>query len=138
MFQFHQTLKTYLNDRVWDFHFYVAKNWPDQPVILHFPGMTKTVSDKDYRERLSQITMFNHEILYFAPFHLFTKRVFFNFVTNIERMCAYDILRTLFSITSNIFNLQLSEQLKSLFQLINRHIIINQSSLCWTKTYLIK
>lgn len=43
LLQFHQTLKTYLNDRVWEFHFYVSKSWPDQPVILHFPGMTKTV-----------------------------------------------------------------------------------------------
>ncbi|KAK9872623.1 hypothetical protein WA026_018756 [Henosepilachna vigintioctopunctata] len=43
--KFHQTLRTYLNDRVWDFHFYVNKEWPEQPVILHFPGMTKTAID---------------------------------------------------------------------------------------------
>ncbi|KAJ3665334.1 hypothetical protein Zmor_000833 [Zophobas morio] len=46
--KFHQTLKTYLNDRVWDFHFYVTKTWPDQPVILHFPGMTSTPNGKIY------------------------------------------------------------------------------------------
>ncbi|KAF2903919.1 hypothetical protein ILUMI_02259, partial [Ignelater luminosus] len=40
--KFHQTLKTYLNDRVWDFYFYVSKSWPEEPVLLHFPGMTKT------------------------------------------------------------------------------------------------
>ncbi|KAL3278550.1 hypothetical protein HHI36_016097, partial [Cryptolaemus montrouzieri] len=40
--KFHQTLKTFLNDRVWDFHFYVNKDWPERAVILHFPGMTKT------------------------------------------------------------------------------------------------
>lgn len=44
LFQFHQTLKTYLNDHVWDFHFYIPRTWPDQAVILHFPGMTGTVS----------------------------------------------------------------------------------------------
>lgn len=41
--QFHQTLKTFLRDRVWEFYFYVTKTWPEQTVILHFPGMTKTV-----------------------------------------------------------------------------------------------
>ncbi|CAG9772665.1 unnamed protein product [Ceutorhynchus assimilis] len=46
--KFHQTLKTFVNDRVWDFHFYVTKNWPEQAVILHFPGMTKTPNDKLY------------------------------------------------------------------------------------------
>ncbi|GLV31757.1 uncharacterized protein CBL_07516 [Carabus blaptoides fortunei] len=46
--KFHQTIKTYLNDRVWDFHFYVSKTWPEEPVILHFPGMTKTPGDKLY------------------------------------------------------------------------------------------
>ncbi|XP_019870155.1 uncharacterized protein LOC109598692 [Aethina tumida] len=46
--KFHQTLKTFLNDRVWDFHFYVSKSWPDEPVILHFPGMTLTPNGKTY------------------------------------------------------------------------------------------
>nr|CAD7424824.1 unnamed protein product [Timema monikensis] len=41
---FHQTLKTFLNDRVWDFYFYVNKSWPEEPVCLHFPGMTLSVS----------------------------------------------------------------------------------------------
>lgn len=44
VFQIHQTLQTYLKDRVWDFHFYVTKTWPEQLVVLHFPGMTQTVS----------------------------------------------------------------------------------------------
>ncbi|XP_030756760.1 glycine N-acyltransferase-like [Sitophilus oryzae] len=46
--KFHQTLKTFVNDRVWDFHFYVTKNWPEQAVILHFPGMTRTPNNKLY------------------------------------------------------------------------------------------
>ncbi|XP_060525924.1 uncharacterized protein LOC132701765 [Cylas formicarius] len=46
--KFHQTLKTYLNDRVWDFHFYVTKTWPDEAVILHFPGMTSTPNNALY------------------------------------------------------------------------------------------
>ncbi|XP_066251469.1 uncharacterized protein [Euwallacea similis] len=46
--KFHQTLKTFINDRVWDFHFYVTKNWPEQAVILHFPGMTRTPNNKLY------------------------------------------------------------------------------------------
>ncbi|XP_071055354.1 uncharacterized protein [Onthophagus taurus] len=46
--KFHQTLKTYLNDRVWDFHFYVPKNWPEEKVVLHFPGMTQTPNGKLY------------------------------------------------------------------------------------------
>lgn len=46
--QFHQTVKTYLNDRVWQFYFYVSKNWPEQPICLHFPGCTLTVSGLNY------------------------------------------------------------------------------------------
>ncbi|XP_044762514.1 uncharacterized protein LOC123319541 [Coccinella septempunctata] len=46
--KFHQTLTTYLNDRVWDFHFYVNKDWPERPVVLHFPGMTKTPNNTLY------------------------------------------------------------------------------------------
>ncbi|XP_023018349.1 glycine N-acyltransferase [Leptinotarsa decemlineata] len=46
--KFHQTLETYLKDRVWDFHFYVTKTWPEQAVIIHFPGMTKTPNGKLY------------------------------------------------------------------------------------------
>nr|XP_012141193.1 PREDICTED: uncharacterized protein LOC100880491 isoform X1 [Megachile rotundata] len=38
--KFHQTLLTYMRDRVWDFHFYVANNWPEDAICLHFPGMT--------------------------------------------------------------------------------------------------
>lgn len=65
LFQFHQTLKTFLNDRVWDFHFYVSKNWPEQPVCLHFPGMTSSVSNLVLRKyvphgpRLARHTMLN-------------------------------------------------------------------------------
>ncbi|CAH1989740.1 unnamed protein product [Acanthoscelides obtectus] len=46
--KFHQTLKTFLKDRVWEFYFYVTKTWPEQAVILHFPGMTKTPNNKLY------------------------------------------------------------------------------------------
>ncbi|XP_012264274.2 helicase SWR1-like [Athalia rosae] len=39
--KFHQTLLTYLEERVWEFHFYVANGWPKlSPICLHFPGMT--------------------------------------------------------------------------------------------------
>lgn len=41
--QFHQTIQTYLNDRIWQFYFYVSKNWPEEPVCLHFPGCTLKV-----------------------------------------------------------------------------------------------
>lgn len=47
--QFQQTIKTYLNDRVWKFYFYVSKNWPEEPVCLHFPGCTLTVNDSTNR-----------------------------------------------------------------------------------------
>lgn len=43
LFQFHQTLRTYLEDFIWDFNFYVSKNWPEDPICLHFPGMTSSV-----------------------------------------------------------------------------------------------
>ena len=42
--QFHQTLLTYMRNKVWEFHFYVANDWPEVPVCLHFPGMTLSVS----------------------------------------------------------------------------------------------
>ncbi|KAK0159636.1 hypothetical protein PV327_010730 [Microctonus hyperodae] len=38
--KFHQTVLTYMKDRVWEFHFYVADEWPTVPICLHFPGMT--------------------------------------------------------------------------------------------------
>ncbi|XP_033220765.1 uncharacterized protein LOC117175219 [Belonocnema kinseyi] len=38
--KFQQTLLTYMRHRVWEFHFYVANDWPEVPVCLHFPGMT--------------------------------------------------------------------------------------------------
>ncbi|XP_076681418.1 glycine N-acyltransferase-like protein 3 isoform X2 [Andrena cerasifolii] len=38
--KFHQTLLTYTRDRVWDFNFYVADDWPRDAICLHFPGMT--------------------------------------------------------------------------------------------------
>ncbi|XP_026688448.1 uncharacterized protein LOC103522579 [Diaphorina citri] len=40
--KFHQTLRTFLNDKVYDFHFYISKSWPEDPICLHFPGMTKS------------------------------------------------------------------------------------------------
>lgn len=46
--KFHQTIKTYLNDRVWQFYFYVTKNWPEDPVCLHFPGCTLTPNKNMY------------------------------------------------------------------------------------------
>ncbi|XP_017858033.1 PREDICTED: uncharacterized protein LOC108610444 [Drosophila arizonae] len=47
--KFHQTIKTYLNDRIWDFKFYVAKDWPEKPIILHFPGCTLTPHNNIYQ-----------------------------------------------------------------------------------------
>ncbi|XP_073997445.1 uncharacterized protein isoform X2 [Rhodnius prolixus] len=44
----HQTIRTYLKDRVWEFNFYVAKDWPNDPVVLHFPGMTQTPDRRMY------------------------------------------------------------------------------------------
>ncbi|RLU22478.1 hypothetical protein DMN91_004756 [Ooceraea biroi] len=38
--KFHQTVLTYMRDRVWEFHFYVANDWPEDAICLHFPGMT--------------------------------------------------------------------------------------------------
>ncbi|KZC07690.1 hypothetical protein WN55_08010 [Dufourea novaeangliae] len=29
-----------MRDKVWDFHFYVANDWPEDAICLHFPGMT--------------------------------------------------------------------------------------------------
>ncbi|XP_024084161.1 glycine N-acyltransferase-like protein 2 isoform X2 [Cimex lectularius] len=46
--KFHQTILTYLKDKVWDFYFYVAKDWPSDPIILHFPGMTSTPNNQMY------------------------------------------------------------------------------------------
>lgn len=47
--KFQQTIKTYLNDRVWDFQFYVSKDWPEKPIILHFPGCTLTPNNNIYQ-----------------------------------------------------------------------------------------
>ncbi|XP_053679033.1 uncharacterized protein LOC128729510 [Anopheles nili] len=44
--KFHQTIKTYLNNRVWRFQFYKAKRWPVDPVCLHFPGCTYTPENR--------------------------------------------------------------------------------------------
>uniref|UniRef100_A0A0C9RGJ7 RimI protein n=1 Tax=Fopius arisanus TaxID=64838 RepID=A0A0C9RGJ7_9HYME len=38
--KFHQTVLTYMRNKVWQFHFYVADGWPAVPICLHFPGMT--------------------------------------------------------------------------------------------------
>ncbi|KAG7190176.1 hypothetical protein KM043_006302 [Ampulex compressa] len=38
--KFHQTVETYMRDKVWDFHFYVANDWPKSAICIHFPGMT--------------------------------------------------------------------------------------------------
>jgi len=46
--QFHQTIQTYLNHRIWQFYFYVAKNWPEEEVCLHFPGCTLTPNHQLY------------------------------------------------------------------------------------------
>lgn len=38
--KFHQTLLTYMKDKVWEFYFYVPNEWPNIQICLHFPGMT--------------------------------------------------------------------------------------------------
>lgn len=47
--QFHQTIKTYLNHRVWQFYFYAVKSWPEDetPVFIHFPGCTSTPNNHE-------------------------------------------------------------------------------------------
>ncbi|KAI8421552.1 hypothetical protein MSG28_009585 [Choristoneura fumiferana] len=47
-----KTIQTYRNNKVWDFHFYVAKNWPEDPICLHFPGCTST-PNKDIFESVT-------------------------------------------------------------------------------------
>jgi hypothetical protein len=37
-----------LNHRVWQFYFYVSKNWPEEEVCLHFPGCTLTPNNNIY------------------------------------------------------------------------------------------
>ncbi|XP_055386702.1 uncharacterized protein LOC129615482 [Condylostylus longicornis] len=46
--KFHETIKTYLNDRVWQFYFYVSNKWPEEPICLHFPGCTLTPNNNIY------------------------------------------------------------------------------------------
>ncbi|KAG8305904.1 hypothetical protein J6590_059540 [Homalodisca vitripennis] len=69
MFQFHQTLRTYLNDRVWDFYFYVSKEWPDQPVCLHFPGMTQT-GEFIYIKCTHRLLLLNFIFLFEFPYQV--------------------------------------------------------------------
>ncbi|XP_030021197.2 uncharacterized protein LOC115440845 isoform X2 [Manduca sexta] len=51
--KFHQTIQTFLNNKVWDFHFYVAKNWPEDPICLHFPGCTSTPNSHNIYESVT-------------------------------------------------------------------------------------
>ncbi|KAJ2950966.1 hypothetical protein O0L34_g5343 [Tuta absoluta] len=51
--KFHQTIQTYLNNKVWDFHFYVAKNWPEDPICVHFPGCTSTPNPENIFESVT-------------------------------------------------------------------------------------
>jgi hypothetical protein len=37
-----------MNHRVWQFYFYVSKNWPDDEICLHFPGCTLTPNNHIY------------------------------------------------------------------------------------------
>jgi hypothetical protein len=37
-----------LNHRVWQFYFYVSKNWPEDELCLHFPGCTLTPNKNLY------------------------------------------------------------------------------------------
>ncbi|XP_055594034.1 uncharacterized protein LOC129745146 [Uranotaenia lowii] len=46
--KFHQTIQTYLKDKIWHFYFYISKTWPEDAVCLHFPGCTLTSYDKIY------------------------------------------------------------------------------------------
>lgn len=67
--KFHQTLRTYLEDFIWEFHFYISKKWPDEPICLHFPGMTSSPNGRTYEsfsvfcppQRLDLLELVEHE-----------------------------------------------------------------------------
>ncbi|XP_055837863.1 uncharacterized protein LOC129906210 isoform X2 [Episyrphus balteatus] len=45
----HQTINIYIKNRIWDFHFYVSKEWPQKPVLIQFPGCTLTPGGNIYQ-----------------------------------------------------------------------------------------
>ncbi|XP_055620004.1 uncharacterized protein LOC129764681 isoform X2 [Toxorhynchites rutilus septentrionalis] len=96
--KFHQTIRTYLSDRIWQFHFYVSKSWPKDVVCLHFPGCTLTPSNKMYEsvgifcppEQLDKMSLIEQEDVLFN----WTEPIYMNF-THVGIMNKMDnIFRT--------------------------------------------
>ncbi|XP_053687827.1 uncharacterized protein LOC128737248 [Sabethes cyaneus] len=96
--KFHQTIKTYLNDRIWQFYFYVSKTWPKDPICLHFPGCTLTPYNKIYEsvgifcppEQLDKMSLIEQEDVLFN----WTEPIYMNF-THVGIMNRMDnIFRT--------------------------------------------
>ncbi|XP_058833666.1 uncharacterized protein LOC131691360 [Topomyia yanbarensis] len=96
--KFHQTIRTYLTDRIWQFHFYVCKTWPTDPVCLHFPGCTLTPYNKIYEsvgifcppEQLDKMYLIEQEDVLFN----WTEAIYMNF-THVGIMNKMDaIFRT--------------------------------------------
>lgn len=96
--KFHQTIKTYLKDRIWIFNFYISKTWPDDPICLHFPGCTFTPHNKIYEsvgifcppEQLDRMSLIEQEDILFN----WTEPIYMNF-THVGIMNKMDdIFRT--------------------------------------------
>uniref|UniRef100_A0A8D8P6D2 (northern house mosquito) hypothetical protein n=1 Tax=Culex pipiens TaxID=7175 RepID=A0A8D8P6D2_CULPI len=64
--KFHQTIRTYLKDKVWQFYFYISKAWPEDPICLHFPGCTFT---------LDKMSLIENEDILFS----WTEPIYMNF-----------------------------------------------------------
>ncbi|XP_014297719.1 uncharacterized protein LOC103575638 isoform X1 [Microplitis demolitor] len=82
--KFHQTVLTYINNKVWDFYFYVANDWPEVPVCLHFPGMTLSPHGLLYEsfgvycptDKLDNLTLLREEDILID----WTKPLYINFI----------------------------------------------------------
>lgn len=96
--KFHQTIRTYLKDKIWQFHFYISKTWPEDPICLHFPGCTYTPYNKIYEsvgifcppDQLDKMSMIEREDILFN----WTEPIYMNF-THVGIMNKMDnIFRT--------------------------------------------
>lgn len=81
--KFHQTIRTYLKDKIWHFNFYVSKSWPKDPICLHFPGCTLTPYNKIYEsvgifcppDQLGKMSLIEQENILFN----WTEPIYMNF-----------------------------------------------------------
>ncbi|XP_038114320.1 uncharacterized protein LOC119768052 isoform X3 [Culex quinquefasciatus] len=81
--KFHQTIRTYLKDKVWQFYFYISKAWPEDPICLHFPGCTFTPFSKTYEsvgifcppDQLDKMSLIENEDILFS----WTEPIYMNF-----------------------------------------------------------